>query len=265
MKYKMIAIDMDGTLLTKDKKITEETAAALRAAANAGVLVVISTGRPAPGVEMYHEITDLGNPVIIYNGAGIIKYPEKKIIFDKGLPGEPAAKILAAGKAYNTAMCIWSQGQLYVNIMDERCDRYETLSGMKAHPMPSECELLNQGITKILWYDTPERISFFIPEMKKLLGSTSSCCPSAPEFLEFFHPEVSKAAAIEIVAAEYGIKREEIAAIGDGCNDIEMIEYAGLGIAMQNAPDIVKEHSDFITKSNSGNGVAYAINKILNI
>jgi hypothetical protein len=120
-----------------------------------------------------------------------------------------------------------------------------------------------KGINKLLWYDEIERINAFEKEMHDLLGPSVNFHTSQPFFLEFVDVNASKAIALEKLGAYYGIQREEMIAIGDGFNDLSMIEYAGLGVAMENAPEEIKRIADYVTLSNENDGVAYVIEQFI--
>jgi hypothetical protein len=137
------------------------------------------------------------------------------------------------------------------------------VSGTKPQLYNDVRELIGQGINKMLWYDEIERINAFEKEMQNKLGASVNFHTSQPIYLEFVDINASKAIALEKMGEYYGIKREEMIAVGDGFNDLSMIEYAGLGVAMDNAPDGVKRASDFVTLSNEDDGVAYVIEKFI--
>lgn len=147
--------------------------------------------------------------------------------------------------------------------MDERAAKYSELSGTPPIKYENIEELIGKGINKILWYDEVERINEFQKELQGKLSSTVNFHTSQPFFLEFVDVNASKAIALEKLGEYYGIKREEMIAIGDGFNDLSMIEYAGLGVAMENAPSEIKEAADFVTLSNEDDGVAYVIEKFI--
>ncbi|MBE7064960.1 MAG: HAD family phosphatase [Ruminococcaceae bacterium] len=263
MKYKMLAVDMDGTLLTHEKIITKRNFDALMKAKEKGVLTVVSTGRAVAGVDIYDEIVALESPVILCNGAEIVKFPEGNLLFKQAFERDVAEKVISEGLKRNTTLCIWSNGKLYANVYNDNVRIYEGYSRGRAEILSDMTPVLDAGITKIVWYDEPEKITAYLSEMKSFFGNTSSCVRTAPEFLEFFDPTVSKATAVEAIAADYGIKNEEIICIGDGYNDVEMIKLAGLGVAMGNAPDDVKSLADFVTETNANDGVAFVIEKFI--
>ncbi len=258
MRYRLIAVDMDGTLLNSEGKITKKTMDAIRSLNNTDIIFTISTGRPIHGVKKYNNQLLLTGPIITYNGAMIVNAETQEILFEEGLKREDAEKILELGERADVTMCIWSNNQLYGNRLDNRIHDYKKLSGVE--PLLADKEqLLNQGITKILWYDDIDRIQQFCRDLSSETFSQVTFCTSKPIFLEFFSSKVSKAIAMEKIGELYNIRREEMIAIGDGLNDLSMIEYAGLGVAMGNAEQAVKDRAQYITASNNEDGVAQVI------
>lgn len=263
MRYKLIAADMDGTLLTDDKRISRRTGEAIKAAAEKGVIFTVSTGRPIQAVRCYEELRKLGCPVITYNGAVIAEPGTEKIIYEQPLEKGDALRIIKSGRERGITMCVWSGGQLYVNRFNERTDYYKRMTKVEPVLLEDADTLADKGITKILWYDDAEKIAVFEEEMKRAAFNSVTVCTSQPMYLEFFNRKVSKAAALQRICDIYGIKREEVIAVGDANNDLEMIEYAGLGVAMANAAENVREKADFVTLSNEEDGVAYVIEKFI--
>jgi len=262
MKYKMIAADMDGTLLDDKKNIPPRTLELVKRAIREGIIFAFSTGRPPQAIFKYRDIVDKNAHIIAYNGAMILDGNDK-IFFEQGLSDKAAREVLKYVKYYDTTACIWSGNQLYVNKLNKRAAKYKINVMTEPLLCTDEEALLDAGITKILVFDTPERTIQFQNELRGKLPEDVVFCPSTPEYLEFFNSKVSKGLAIERIAKEHGIKREEIIAFGDNCNDIEMIEYAGLGVAMENAHEDAKKCADFVTRSNNDEGVAYALEKYL--
>ena len=261
MKYKMIAVDMDGTLLDDRKQIPDETVHTIRQMAGTGVLFVISTGRPVQGVEKYKELLHLTGPMITCNGAVIVDAGTGETLFEQGLVRSDAEKIFHLGKKYDVTMCIWAGGRLYGNRLDEKMNDYKKISGVEPILAEDFENLPDQEISKIVWYEDESRMKRLITELPEGRFSQVTACLSQPVFLEFFHSQVSKAAAMQKIGEMYGIRREEMIAVGDGPNDIEMLKYAGMGVAMGNASDEVKRHAGFITSSNKEEGVRQAIRR----
>ena len=264
MAYRMLAVDLDGTLLTDDKRISEANREALREAVDNGVCVVISTGRAWPGARAFAEELGVRVPVITSNGAMIIDGATGGIIYKKDMVPEAARAIIEDGRKIGTSQIIWVENKLYGLPIDERLIDYGHRFGkMDPTPMPPVETLFEVGISKVLWYDTVERAEQLAGVIREYPETT--LVRSDPHFLEFFNVGVSKAKAIAAVASMYGIDRSEIAAIGDADNDISMLESVGLAIAMGNATERVKAVADRITVDNEHDGVAYAIHHFLQI
>lgn len=263
MQYKLIVADIDGTLLNSSGELTQRTIHAIKSAGEKGVLFSVSTGRSIQGIKKFNHILNLKCPVIAYNGAMLAELNTDKIIFEKSLENEAAIKIWEAGQTKNTTICVWSDHKLYTNILNENIQKYKKLHGIEPIFINNIEEILKNKITKILWYDKNENISKWQDEFSKKSFFKTAACTSKPYFLEFFNNEVSKAFTLKKLAKLYNIKKEEIIAIGDGCNDLSMIEYSGLGVAMGNAYEKVKRRSDYITSSNDNDGVAEVIEKFI--
>lgn len=263
MKYKLLAVDVDGTLLNSNREITPKTREKVHQAIDRGVVFTISSGRPIQGVEMITSALGVDIPVITYNGAMVITGKSKNVIYSCTMRREDAKTVEALGRERDTTIAIWAENRLFVNRFDERAAKYSELSGSKPELYNNIEELIDKGINKILWYDYVEKINEFQNEIGGLLSPSVNFHTSQPFFLEFVDINASKAIAIEKLGEHYGIKREEMIAVGDGFNDISMIKYAGLGVAMDNAPEEVKQASDFVTLSNDEDGVAYVIDKFL--
>lgn len=261
MGYKLVAVDMDGTLLNSNGEITDNTIRAIRRLVDTGVVFTISTGRPIQGVEKYNSLLHLRGPVITYNGAMIVDAETHETLFERGLLREDAKKIFELGLHCDTTMCIWAGNQLYGNKLNSRIHDYKKLSGVEPIKVEEFEELLNIGVTKILWYDDADVIKKIMQELSADMFSEVTYCTSKPTFLEFFNRKVSKSEAMKQIGQIYGINREEMIAIGDGLNDLNMIKYAGLGIAMGNADNEVKNNAQYITASNDDEGVLKAIER----
>lgn len=260
--YKLLALDMDGTLLNSLGVVTAKTRKALRIAMEKGVYVTISTGRSYHGAAKTARELGLTCPVMVYNGGMLVDPVTEEILYSKEMLPADAFLAMAEGIRRGVTLIVWSKGKLYGYPLNERTEDYRHYAGNTV-PLPIESvkDLAHQGVTKVLWYGTKEEIPSFWAEMQEKPFVCTRICPSQPMFLEFFHGEVSKAAALEKLCQILGIRREETVAIGDGANDLELLAYAGLGVAMGNASDLVKEKADAVTLTNDQDGVAEVIKK----
>lgn len=263
MKYKLVAVDIDGTLLNSEGIITEKTRISIQRAVEKGVIFSICTGRPIQGVEGFNSLLNLDSPFITYNGAMIVMGKSKDILYEQGLSAEASRNILSIGKSLETTIIVWANNKLYAYELNERVLDYKQIAKVEPVLIKDEEEVIQSGITKILWYDDTEKLDHYQDILKTKLKDNVTYCTSRPVFLEFFDSRVSKAVAMEKLGEHFNIKREEMIAIGDGFNDLPMIEYAGLGIAMGNAPEAIKAKANYVTLSNDEDGIAQALDKFV--
>ncbi len=257
--YKLIATDIDGTLLDSQKNLTGETLKAIRLAVEQGVIFTICTGRPIQGVEPLIAKLDLDLPFITYNGAVIVKGKSKEVLYDQKMSPADVKTVMRLGEHLGATNLLWVNNQLYADPLNENALQYSRISKTPPQPITDLEALLAQGVTKVLWCDEVETINRWHEMVGPFLTPTINYHTSQPFLLEFVDHEVSKAKALARLGAIYGIKQEEMIAIGDGFNDLSMIKYAGLGVAMANAPEAIKAEADYITLSNDEDGVAHVI------
>lgn len=259
---KFIAIDVDGTLVTDDKRITEETIKAIRLANEKGANVSIASGRPLSGINRYREYFKDDALFITYNGAKVIKLDTNETIFEMSMNSDDAKDVLEYAFTNKMHLFIWIKDELYTDELNEHVEYYQSINMVKANIVP-DFRLLYNNVTKIIIYDYNENLVKAKNDILRI-NPNINCQFSIPVFLEIFNKEVSKGKAVEMIGKYYNLNKDEIMAIGDNFNDLSMIEYAGIGVAMGNAPEEIKRIATFVTKSNQEDGVAYAINKFIN-
>ncbi len=268
MKYKLVAIDLDGTLLDDHKKISKENIAAIQRLQDLGVVVVLASGRAFQGIKKYQPQLGVRGLAISYNGAMVADIQTGEIFSQDLMEKADARQIVTRGLAWETTMCLWSQHQLYTNVYNERVEEYVSFSNVPAIVLnsPSEFErVIDQGLSKIFWYDDPDRIQDFEDSLLKDIAnySQTTICKSGTHFLEFFHQDTSKGLALAQIGKLLNIPAEAMIAFGDAANDLSMLTFAGLGVAMGNASPEVREAADFVTLTNEESGVAYALEKFV--
>lgn len=264
--YKLIALDMDGTLLKDDKSISNENFNAIQKARENNIKVVLATGRPIKGIEKFLKELNLLSEdeyAVTFNGA-VVKTTKGDHIMAKTLMTyEDLAYLYKLSK------------ELKVNIhahTDEECitpksSKYSVLEAeLNSIPLTEvDFDKLDENtiIVKTMFIDDEKILDRVIEVLPKELYEKYTIVRSAPYFLEFLNKASNKGTGVKLLSEKLGIKREEIICVGDADNDKHMIEYAGLGVAMGNAADSIKEIADFVTKSNEENGVAYVIDKFI--
>jgi hypothetical protein len=263
MAYKLMAVDIDGTLINSQGILTEKTRNAIAAGIESGLIFTISTGRPLQGVEYFNNLFNPDLPFITYNGAMVIMGKSKEILYEQKLSPEDGDRIIDLGKTFDTTVIVWADNKLFVSELSERVLMYKEISGVGPIVVNDLHELTKAGVTKILWYDEIDKVEKLQSEVGRYLSGNVNFHTSRPNFLEFVDKKASKAIAMERLGEHFGIKRSEMIAVGDGYNDLSMIEYAGLGVAMGNSKDAIKQKADFVTLSNDEDGVAYVINRFI--
>ena len=257
--YKLLALDIDGTLLGSDGKIPVRNKQAIAKALRSGVHVAISTGRSFSGARWCAEELNLRAPVISYNGAMICDPVTADALFSVELSARDARMAIELGLANGTTLIIWSKGELYGYPMNERVADYVNYAGIEPKEAVDFDYLCKRGVTKVLWYDDASRVPALWAKMKTQPFDNVTVCPSNPKFLEFFSGDVSKAVALGKLCELLNVSPAETVAVGDGANDMEMLSFAGLGVAMGNASDAVKACADALVCTNDEGGVAEVI------
>ena len=259
MKYKLIASDLDGTLLNDNSEITGRTKAAIRAAIAKGALFVPATGRPLCGVERVNILLEGDMPFVLFNGAKVMTGKTKRLLFEQNLDSACALGIWQLGLERDIPIIIWVDETLYINRDCDEVREYRKITGATIHLTDDISGL--QGITKMLWLCDPAQALRWQDELNARFAGRVNCHTSWPQMLEFVDAKASKGLALAAIGAAYGIDRSEMIAFGDNYNDVSMLEYAGLGIAMANAPEDIKAKCQEVTLSNNEDGVAVAMER----
>lgn len=267
MKYKLIALDLDGTLKNSENKITPKTRAALIKAQELGIKVVLASGRPTPGLR--HEAKELeldkfGGYLLSFNGAHVCDYQTKETIYEQTLTVDEAKRAYDRAKEFNLAVMTYEGEEVLTEDVDDQYVKVEgNINDIRIRKVDDFKSILKDPIHKVLCTGVPEYVATIIDEYKAPFGDTLSIYRSAPFFVEVMAQGIDKAASLDRLAAKLGIKQEEVMAFGDGYNDLSMIEYAGLGVAMANAVDGVKERANAVTLSNNEDGIAYMLLQVI--
>ncbi len=264
--YKLIAVDMDGTLLKEDKTISDRTKRAIFKAKQKGVKVVLASGRPLEGLTNYLEELDLISEedyVLSFNGSIVQNTKTKKIIRKNILKGENLIEL------YEIAQQIGVNIHAFSNegCITPKMSKYSELEGAINHIPVIEMDYATiqkeEDIIKVMMVDEPEILEEAIQKLPSHLYEKYTIVRSAPYFLEFLSKHSGKGVGIEALAHHLGIPNEQVICIGDAGNDLDMIEFAGLGVAMGNAFEEVKTAANYITKNNQEDGVAHVIQKFI--
>jgi len=262
---RMVAMDLDDTLLRHDLTISERTIRSINKAREKGVLVTVATGRMPLSCQRFIEQLEIKIPVITCHGAIVKDMESGEIIYRKVIESKIVAEVIQRMQSEKMHCQIYVKDKIYTNMKNEWSEKWRKLSNLQAEEADL-FEILQQeeeGAEKIVSIDDEGLIFEKYTAFQPLFDGRVHLTMSKPNFLEMSDTTVNKGAALEFLAQKHGIKREEIMAIGDSLNDLEMIRYAGLGVAMGNARSEVKKEADYITGTNNEEGVAAAIEKFV--
>jgi len=260
--FRLIAVDLDDTLLDDNLQVSPRTRQALQGAAALGCVVTIATGRMYRSARSYAVDLGIEVPIITYQGALVKNARSGEVLVDM------AGVILNEGYRRGVHMNLYFNDCLYVDRITKEGTDYANLAGVAQHPVGNLVEYIDSvrnSPTKILYIADPGFLDELKSDLVKKLGSSMYITKSKPNYLEFMHPQATKREALQTLADRLEISGDEIMALGDSYNDLDMLEFAALGIAMGNAPDEVKDRADYVTDTNNRDGVAKAIEKFLQL
>ena len=269
-KYKMIAFDMDGTLLNRKNRISEETVAAIREASAAGKAVVIATGRSLTEVLPYREQFEGIHYAILESGAMLYDFDTDKVLKRVVFAQETVEKLEVVSREEDILLQVMADGKSYIE--QAFVDRLEAMGVAGLREFVEQCETVLPDIRKIMRSGEMkfEKINLYHSSKEARLRSLERVGEidaegafSADASLEMSPPGVTKGNALRDLAEMFGISVEETIAVGDSGNDIAMLEVAGLAVAMGNADDELRAAADVTVASNDDDGCAEAIRRYL--
>ncbi|KNY28159.1 Cof-type HAD-IIB family hydrolase [Pseudobacteroides cellulosolvens] len=264
MNYKLVAVDLDGTLLTPELDISDETIDAIRKVTHKNVMVTLSTGRMfLAAIPLAHEL-ELDVPIITCNGA-LTKCSRTGKVFDKKIiPKQHYSQIIKYCQNNGLSTSVYSDDEIFTHENSANMDIHREMDIAKPRII-SDMESLNgESVIKILFNcNKKSKLNHHSEELYNAFKNKLTFYFSLPYFVEIVNKDANKRTALENLCAKLNISRKEIIAIGDNFNDLEMIRFAGLGVAMGNAPDYLKQEADFVTHSNDEDGVRYVLEKFV--
>lgn len=267
MAYELLVLDIDGTVTNSKKEITPKTLEAIMNLQENGQHVVLASGRPTAGilhVAKELKLDEYNGWVLAFNGGRIMNYKTKEVIYNRSLPKETIPEIYqmavdhhAGIITYEGDVVISGNGLDQYNQLEARINRI-TMKEVECFP-----EYVNFDINKCLLTGEPDKMEELEVLMKEKFGEKLNIFRSEPFFLEIMPQNIDKAYSLGKLLERIGLSRRQMICCGDGFNDVSMIKYAGMGVAMKNAQESVKEVADFITYSNDEDGIAHVIEKFM--
>lgn len=275
-KIKAIVMDVDGTLTNGKKQITEETKEVLLKAQSKGIKLILASGRPTTGLIGFAKELEMdkNNGLLVsFNGSKVVDCETFEELFNEPMSIEEGKAVLEHMKKFEVRpMVDKGEYMLVNNVFDNKIYarngqeiniiEYESRGGnYKLCEIDDLAEYIDYPLNKILTAGQPDYLKEHYREMMEPFKDKLSCMFTADFYFEFTAKGIDKAKALETVLKPMGINEDEIISFGDGQNDLSIIKYAGIGVAMENAVDELKEQADEITLSNEDDGIAYSLLK----
>lgn len=267
MAYEMIVLDLDGTLTNSEKVISPKTKQALMNIQEEGIKVVLASGRPTAGIVHLAKELCLDRYegfILSFNGARIIDYKTGELIYNRVLPQEMLSDIYRESVQLDVGILTYEDNQIIIgNGIDEYNKLESKVNGMPMVIVDNFCDYVTFPVNKCLLTAQPTKILHAEEVLKQKFGEYLNIYKSEPFFLEIMPQKIDKAYSLSKLLDHLGLSRKQMICCGDGFNDLSMIRFAGLGVAMKNAQDEVKREADFITYSNDEDGIAHVIEKFI--
>ncbi len=265
-KFKALALDIDGTLLNSKKEVTPTVLQAVRSLQEQKVPVMIASGRPEQGIRHVAQaigMHEYGGYVLSFNGGKITEFKTGEVVYNTTIPVEYNKEILTyAANIEGAAILTYDADSILTETPDDKYVQVEAnVVKMPVEKVDSMEERVTFPVNKFLIVGEPAILQPQVEPMAKAFAGRLNVFQSEPFFIEVVPMGIDKAKSLDYLLNSLELKGEELVACGDGGNDVTMVAYAGMGVAMNNACDAVKEVADHITASCDEDGVAVAIDK----
>ena len=265
MKYKILVLDLDGTLTNAKKEITPHTRETLIKSQEQGLKIVLASGRPTYGIVPLADELRLGDYegyILSYNGGQIIDWKTKEMMYENVLNPQIYPYLYECARKNGFTILSYKDEYIVSEDAGNPYVQHEAfLNRMSSITVPCFLDVIDFPVAKCLIVGNPEPLAILEQEMKVELEGKLNVFRSEPFFLELVPNGIDKARSLAVLLEELKMKPEEMIAVGDGFNDLSMIKFAGLGVAMSNAQEVVRQEADYITLSNEEDGVAAVVDK----
>lgn len=266
-EYELLVLDIDGTLTNSKKEITPRTKEVLMRIQKAGKRLVIASGRPTAGILSIADelhLDEYNGFILAFNGGRIINYTTGEIVYNRTIPLELLPEIYRYSKELGTGILTYTESEI---VLGNEPDRYSELESrickIPIRQVEDFVKFVDFPINKLLMTGEPELIFKAQSVMREKFGWVLNIFRSEPFYLEIVPQSIDKANSLARLLEHLGMKREQMICCGDGFNDRSMIEFAGLGVAMENAQEEVKAVADYITASNDKDGIVEVVEKFI--
>lgn len=261
MRYRLLVTDVDGTLLPADRRLPPEVREAVRAAQARGVRVCLATGRMWKSVRPYLEAVGADSPVILYNGAVVYDFRAGRVLERHRLDSEAVRAALEVVREFGDVRPhLFADDRVYVDRQDEQSRAYLQRDGITAEEVGDLLAHLPPDPVKVLVVGEPARLAELDRELSHRAPGVRRVF-SERNFLEILPEGVSKGTALRTVCAHLGVPPDQVVAVGDNPNDLEMLDVAGLGVAVCGAHPDLRASADYVTRSGAGRAIVEVVER----
>lgn len=265
VKYRLIAIDLDGTLVNREGDILSSSKKAIQRAIDSGMKVALATGRMYRPSTRFAQELQLSTPIICYQGALIREPYSRNVLWHKPLSVPTARGVIEQARQTGVQLLVYIDDEVYVEEITQRGLWYAQRNGVALHLVKGLATFLERQPTVIVAWGESAGIDRLITRLDADFGSSLLVTKSYPSFCEIGHPASGKGNALKYLAKRLGIKRSQTVAIGDGPNDISMLKWAGLGIVIGAAPEEVTAAADWVVDTETEDSFAEVVEKLLDM
>ena len=238
-----MALDLDGTILAMDLTLDQRDVEALGRIVAVGVTVIACTGRPFPGAVPWVQRLGLDGPIVCYQGAEV-RTLDGEVLLDHGVPHALAMEVVRFARERNLHVQAYRDDRLLIERDRPEAHQYADHAGMDVHMVSDLDEAMGPTTPKLVIVAAPETLEALLPDVRSRWAGRLNAATSVPEYLEFTSIESDKASALRFLCERLGIPQSEAVAVGDGRNDASMIQWAGLGVAVEGSPPEVIAAAD---------------------
>lgn len=264
---KLLALDLDGTLTNSKKKISSVNKEYIRKAQERGIQIILASGRPVIGITSIADALNLwetGGYILAYNGGQIIDCKSRKDMVKKTIPIECVHEICEVIHRFNVYPLTYDEaGVICENDSNKYVQKEAYNNSIKVKKIHSLENEITEPVVKFMVVGEPDELNCAYKYLKDKFDGILNIFFSEPYFMEITPLGIEKASALGTLTSLLNLTRDNLMACGDGLNDIPMLQFAGLSVAMENAYEETKKYADYVSKSNEDNGVAFAIKKFI--
>ena len=262
-RIRLMLADVDGTLVTSEKSLTDRTIEAVRRLCDAGILFAITSGRPPRGMAMFVKPLGLQTPIAAFNG-GVLVDPDMTVLQQHLIPSALVLSIAGLMRSFGLDVWVYRGTDWYVPDPAGPHVAREAWTVQFQPKVMTRIEDLTDNVAKIVGVsDDHDAVAGAAAAARDRFGDHVTAALSQPYYLDITHPDANKGAVVRYLAVRYGLQPAEIAAIGDMPNDVLMFAHSGLSIAMGNADPRVKRTARYVTDTNDNDGFAMAVERFV--